>query len=198
MNEDFIKGFPGWVLCRGQFKPPIPIPLPSAIYKGICFPRHLDLAIGSLETTARKWKTLEKKGGYGKDLVRSGVAGMSSPMGAHKENKTVLTLPQISDPRVRFWDADFRSPRGGSPIWTVPAMQNKEKWLKIEGGHLLGRSFRAPPGGQLFGNGYASGHGSLIRGGLFYWLGGYVQGEKPRNTKIFTDIRKIYAKYAQP
>ncbi len=53
---------------------------------------------------------------------------------------------------------------GGSLIWTVPAMQNKGKWLKNRGGHLLGRSFRAPPGGQLFGHGYASGHGSLIRG----------------------------------
>ncbi len=59
---------------------------------------------------------------------------------------------KISDPRL---------------IWTVPAMQNEGKWLKNKGGHLLGRSFQAPPGGQLFKHGYASGHGSLIRGGGF-------------------------------
>ncbi len=49
----------------------------------------------------------------------------------------------------------------------VPSMQNKGKCLKKreEGGHLLGRSFRAPSGGgQLFGHGYASGHESLIMG----------------------------------
>ncbi len=66
--------------------------------------------------------------------------------------------PQISDPRVRFWDADF-SPQRVSIIWT----QNKGKWLKNSWGRFLGRSFRA--GGQLFGHGYASGHGSLIKGG---------------------------------
>ncbi len=29
-------------------------------------------------------------------------------------------------------------------------MQNKGKWLKNRGGHLLGRSFRAPPGGVSY------------------------------------------------
>ncbi len=35
---------------------------------------------------------------------------------------------------------------------------------KNKGGHLLGRSFQARV--QLFGHGYASGQGSLIRGGV--------------------------------
>ncbi len=43
-------------------------------------------------------------------------------------------------------------------------MQNKGKWLENRGGHLLGRPFRAFTPGQLFGHGYASGRGSLIRG----------------------------------
>ncbi len=86
---------------------------------------------------------------------------------------------QISNPRVCFWDADFKEPlwqivvpstrisgpQRGSLIWTVPLMQNKGEWRKNRGDHLLGRSFRA---GQLFGHGYASGHGSLIKGGGFY------------------------------
>jgi hypothetical protein len=45
-------------------------------------------------------------------------------------------------------------------------MQNKGKGLRNRGDPLLGRSFRAPPGGQLFGHGYASGRGSLIGGGF--------------------------------
>ncbi len=49
-------------------------------------------------------------------------------------------------------------------------MQNKGKWLKNRGGHLLGRSFQDFPPGQLFGHGNASSRGSLIRGGgLIEW-----------------------------
>ncbi len=77
----------------------------------------------------------------------------------------IVTPPPISDPRVSFWDADFKPPEG-SLIWTVPSMQCKGKWLKNIGGHLLGRLFWTPPKGQLFGHGYASGHGSLISGGV--------------------------------
>ncbi len=76
----------------------------------------------------------------------------------------LLPPPQISDPWVRFWDADFGPPEGGSLIWTVPAMQNKGKWLEKEGVTYYDACFGPFPWGQLCGHGYASGRGSLIRG----------------------------------
>jgi hypothetical protein len=76
----------------------------------------------------------------------------------------VCWYPPISDPRVRFWDADFGPLEGGHLFGRYLQCKIKDNGLKIEGGHVLGRSFRAFPPGQLFGHGYASGRGSLIRG----------------------------------
>ncbi len=84
--------------------------------------------------------------------------------------------PQISDPRVRFWDADFRPPDGGGHLFGLPAMQNEGKWLKNRGGHLLGRSFRAPPGGSVIWTRVRFRTGSLIRGGLLHVHCNFYEG----------------------
>ncbi len=42
---------------------------------------------------------------------------------------------QISDPRVRFWDTDFRAPEGGHLFGRYLQCKTKENGLKIEGGH---------------------------------------------------------------
>ncbi len=65
----------------------------------------------------------------------------------------------------------FQAPRGGSH----PQCKTKENWLKNRGGHLFGRSFRVPPGGQLFGHGYASGHGSLVLRGSTSTISDWTQ-----------------------